>query len=159
MIGVVTMLALAVAGQSGANPCFGRGTLVLVDTAAHRMHLCQGSVAAASHRVALGWRGIGKRRRGDGKTPLGVYPLGPPRPSRKYGVFIPVEYPTPEQRQQGFTGSAIGIHGPPRDSRHLGLANVADDWTLGCIAVADDATIQAVAAWVRANRGAAILIE
>ena len=113
----------------------------------------------ASHPVALGWRGIGKRRRGDGKTPLGRYDLGVPRPSRKYGTFIPVGYPTAEQRQRGFTGSAIGIHGPPRETRHAGLANVADDWTLGCIAVADDATIRAVAAWVRANPQAPILLE
>ncbi len=158
LLGAVTVIALAVA-TGVANPCQDHGTLVLVDTTARHLILCEQSSPIATHPVALGWRGMGKRRRGDGKTPLGRYDLGTPRPSRKYGTFIPVDYPTAEQRRQGFTGSAIGIHGPPRETRHTGLANVADDWTLGCVAVADDETIRAVAAWVRANPQAPILLE
>ena len=51
----------------------------------------------------------------------------------------------------GFTGGAIGIHGPPRGWATLAeLAMlVAQDWTAGCIALATDADIEAVAAWVR----------
>jgi murein L,D-transpeptidase YafK len=150
---------LAALTQAGTNPCLERGTLVLVDTHSRRLTVCEGSVPARTHPVALGWRGVGKRRRGDAKTPLGLYPLGAPRPSRKFGTFIPVGYPTPEQRRHGFSGSAIGLHGPERDTKNAGLANVAYDWTLGCIAVADDPTIKAIAAWVRAHPDAAILIE
>ena len=53
----------------------------------------------------------------------------------------------------GFTGGAIGIHGPPRGYGTLAqLAMlVARDWTAGCIAVATDEDIDTVAAWVRAR--------
>ncbi len=159
MTGWLMALSMATMALAPGSGCRDRGTLVVVDTGRRTLTLCAGSEPVASHPVALGWEGTGKRRRGDGKTPLGRYSLGVPRPSRKYGTFIPVDYPTPEQRRQGYTGSAIGLHGPPRSSRDAGLANVADDWTLGCVAVADDATIKAIAAWVRAHPDAPIVLE
>jgi len=157
---MLATIALATAlTHASTNPCMERGTLVLVDTGRRRLTLCEGSTPARTHPVALGWHGVGKRRRGDAKTPLGLYSLGAPRPSRKFGTFIPVGYPTLEQRRRGFTGSAIGLHGPERETRNAGAANVAYDWTLGCVAVADDPTIKAIAAWVRAHPEAQILIE
>ena len=95
--------------------------------------------------------GVGKRKEGDNRTPLGRYGLGPPRASRSFHIFVPVQYPTPEQARLGFTGGAIGIHGPPRGWTTLAeLAMlVARDWTAGCIALATDTDIDAVAAWVR----------
>jgi hypothetical protein len=155
--GAVVLLAILVG--AAPDPCRGRGTLLLVDSAAHRLSVCRDSTALACYPVALGRGGIGKRVQGDAKTPLGAYPLGAPRPSAHFGTFIPVGYPTAEQRRRGFTGSAIGLHGPPRATRDLGSVNVSADWTLGCIAVADDASIGAIASWVRANPRAPILIE
>jgi len=95
-------------------------------------------------------RGVGKQRQGDARTPLGHYGLGPPRGSQNFHIFVPVQYPTPAQARMGFTGSAIGIHGPPRGWSLTELAAlVARDWTIGCIAVETDADIEAVAAWIR----------
>jgi murein L,D-transpeptidase YafK len=131
--------------------CLADETSVLVDTQAHRMHLCDAGTIDRTFTVALGMRGVGKQRQGDMRTPLGRYGLGPPRASRNFYIFVPVQYPTPAQARLGFTGSAIGIHGPPRGWSTLAeLAMlVSRDWTAGCIAVTTAADIEAIAAWVR----------
>jgi hypothetical protein len=135
---------------SGSS-CAPAETAVVIDTRAHRMHLCLAGKIDRTFAVALGTRGVGKQREGDMRTPLGRYGLGPPRASQSFHIFVPVQYPTPAQVRMGFTGGAIGIHGPPRGGTTLaGLASlVVQDWTAGCIAVTTDADIEAVAAWVR----------
>jgi L,D-peptidoglycan transpeptidase YkuD (ErfK/YbiS/YcfS/YnhG family) len=125
-------------------------TGVVVDTRAHQMHLCDRGGIDRTFAVALGVSGVGKQREGDNRTPLGHYGLGPPRASKGFHIFVPVGYPTREQARRGFTGGAIGIHGPPRGYGSLARL-VAEDWTAGCIAVATDSDIDAVAAWVRAR--------
>ena len=144
-------LLLLLSSSPSSSSCAPAETAVVIDTRAHRMHLCTAGKADRTFAVALGARGVGKQREGDLRTPLGRYGLGPPRASQSFHIFVPVQYPTPAQARLGFTGGAIGIHGPPRGWTTLaGLAMlVAQDWTAGCIAVTTDADIEAVAAWVR----------
>jgi len=144
---------LASSTSSSSSSCAPRETAVVVDTRAHQLHLCRAGNVDHSFTVALGASGVGKQRQGDNRTPLGRYGLGPPRASKNFHIFVPVGYPTAEQARMGFTGSAIGIHGPPRGYSSLAqLAMlVAQDWTAGCIAVATDAEIETVATWVRAQ--------
>jgi hypothetical protein len=129
-------------------------TAIVIDTPAHRLHLCRAGAREQSFVVALGMSGVDKRRVGDNRTPLGSYPLGAPRASRWFHRFIPVAYPTAAQLRAGYSGSAIGIHGPPRGLETVArLAMlVAHDWTAGCIAVATDAEIERVGAWVEAHQ-------
>jgi murein L,D-transpeptidase YafK len=137
--------ALSVAGDCRANE-----TAIVVDTRTHQMHLCGDGKIERTFAVALGMRGVGKQREGDNRTPLGRYGLGAPRASQHFHIFVPVQYPTPAQARLGFTGGAIGIHGPPRGWSFAELASlVARDWTAGCIAVATDEDIEAVATWIR----------
>jgi len=125
------------------------------------MHLCRAGESDRSFTVALGSGGVGKQKQGDARTPLGRYGLGPPRGSKNFHIFVPVGYPTAEQARMGFTGSAIGIHGPPRGYGTLAqLAMlVAQDWTIGCIAVATDEDIEAVAAWLRKHEVRNVRLE
>ena len=134
-----------------AGSCASGETTVVVDTRTHRMHLCNAGKVDLTFVVALGTKGVGKQRQGDMRTPLGRYGLGRPRASKSFHIFVPVEYPTPAQARMGFTGSAIGIHGPPRGWKTLAeLATlVSQDWTIGCIAVTTDEDIETVAAWIR----------
>ena len=143
--------SLSSSSSSSPSTCAPAETAVVIDTRAHRMHLCAAGKIDRTFAVALGTRGVGKQREGDMRTPIGRYGLGPPRASQNFHIFVPVQYPTPAQARMGFTGGAIGIHGPPRGwTTFAGLAMlVAQDWTAGCIAVATDADIEAVAAWVR----------
>jgi hypothetical protein len=134
---------------SAAAECPHAQTLLLVDTKAHELKLCEDGVTVSAFRVALGRGGTDKRQEGDNKTPLGRYALGAPRGSARFGVFLPVGYPTKEQSAKGFTGANIGVHGPDRHFAWLGRANLWFDWTAGCVAVGTDQSIQAIAAWVQ----------
>ena len=139
--------------------CRGEGTGILVETAEHRLVLCENDTVTGQFAVALGRGGTGKTREGDRKTPLGDYPLGPPRASASFGTFIPIGYPTREQARAGLTGSAVGIHGPRREAGFLGRFGTSVDWTLGCIAVASDEEIETIARWVRELGRAGIRIR
>ena len=157
-VAVFLLLPRSGVAQRTEDPCAGRGTAVLLLTSSHELRLCEAGATHRLWRVALGSGGVGKTREGDRKTPLGTYPLGVPRPSPRFGTFIPIGYPTPEQARLGYTGSAIGIHGPLRASRGLGFLNVLVDWTLGCVAVESDPAIQEIAEWVRKNAAATAVI-
>jgi murein L,D-transpeptidase YafK len=108
-------------------------------------------VEDASFRVALGRGGLDKRSAGDGRTPRGQYKLERARASARYHLFLPVDYPTAAQAKQGYTGTAIGVHGPHVAFTWLGHATAWRDWTLGCIAVGTRAEIERIAQWVDAN--------
>jgi L,D-peptidoglycan transpeptidase YkuD (ErfK/YbiS/YcfS/YnhG family) len=154
---ILLALALLVRGDADGAPCAAHETAVVVRTSDHQLWLCEAGAAVARFRVALGVGGVGKRQQGDGKTPLGLYGLAAPRPSRSFGTFIEIGYPTAAQMRLGFTGSAVGIHGPPRGP--LGPLAVHADWTAGCIALGSDAEVTAVARWVAQRRSRAVRIE
>lgn len=134
------------------SPCPEKGDVVTVIASKRELWLCQGGAALAKFQVAMGRGGVEKRRKGDGRTPLGTYRLGSPRPSARFGVFIPIGYPTPDQAANGFTGSAVGIHGPPRGLTEPEYPTTAVDWTQGCIATGMDADIGVIAEFVRARQ-------
>ncbi len=129
--------------------CPGHGAIVVVETAKHTLAVCEGGQLVASFGVRLGKRGTGKSREGDGKTPLGRYALGAPVHSSKFGLFVPVGYPTPEQQRQGYTGSAVGVHGPDRRVRWLGRWVNTFDTTDGCVGLATDDEMARLAQIVR----------
>jgi L,D-transpeptidase catalytic domain len=52
----------------------------------------------------------------------------------------------------------VGIHGPDRHFRWAGRLNTWFDWTAGCIALATDEEVQAVAAWIQ-QRGPNVTIR
>lgn len=133
------------------------GHAVVVNTSARTLSLCSEGRAAERFPVALGRGGVDKRREGDGRTPLGSYALGPPRPSARYGTFVPIAYPTPEQRALGFTGRHVGIHGPARGAAWLGSLSTRVDWTAGCVATGTDEELARIAAFVRRHRPRVVL--
>jgi L,D-peptidoglycan transpeptidase YkuD (ErfK/YbiS/YcfS/YnhG family) len=154
--GRAVLLLLACGGGAGCGapsvacpPSNAAHPFVFVDTRRHGLALCEHDRAASVFSVRLGHRGTGKTREGDGKTPLGEYPIASSVPSSDYGLVIPIGYPTPAQHRQGFTGSAIGVHGPIRRARWLGhLVNLFDT-TDGCVGVATDDEMDRIASWVR----------
>jgi murein L,D-transpeptidase YafK len=145
----------------GANndPCEKFHTSLLVDTNNHKMWLCQANRSVGEFEVALGRGGVDKHKRGDKKTPLGEYALGTPRPSDRFNTFIPVSYPTQEQVSNGYSGSAIGIHGPLRTFRRFGSMTTRYNWTSGCIAVGTDEDISEIAQWIKEQKVSKIFIQ
>ncbi len=110
--------------------------------------LCEQGESIKKYRVSLGSGGVDKRVEGDRKTPLGIYTLGVPKTSERFGIFIPVGYPTRDQKAAGFTGADVGIHGPDRAFQFLGDITVMINWTAGCIALGYDQEINEIKDWV-----------
>ncbi len=149
---LVFVAAVRASADVAPSPCPEKGDVVTVIARKRQLWLCQEGAPLAKFQVAIGRGGVDKRRRGDGRTPLGTYTLGSPRPSNLYGVFIPIDYPTPDQAASGFTGSAVGIHGPPRGQSEPEYPTTAVDWTQGCIATGLDEDIDVIAEFVRARQ-------
>jgi hypothetical protein len=142
------------AGAAGV--CTASDARIVVETAAHRLVLCEREREIGSFSVRLGRGGVGKTAEGDGKTPLGAYPLAEPRKSDRYGTFIPIGYPTPDQRRRGFTGGDVGVHGPHRWVRWLGTLVNSFDSSNGCVGLATDGEMATIADWVRSAHAATI---
>jgi murein L,D-transpeptidase YafK len=150
---------IGVCYAEGEGPCQGRTVSVVVETGPHKLSLCEDNKVVKEFKIALGRGGVDKRKRGDNKTPLGEYPLGIPQPSNKFGIFIPIGYPTNTQRAKGFTGSDIGIHGPSHIGKWLGRITTWFDWTQGCIAVGTDDDILEIARWTKEKQVRKIIIK
>jgi hypothetical protein len=88
----------------------------------------------AQYPAIYGINGCEKNWRGDKRTPLGKYhaletrkkSLSSPSERNKFGGYsIPIDYPNREDREDGFTGGDIAIHGG-RNNGTLGCARVLD---------------------------------
>jgi murein L,D-transpeptidase YafK len=129
-----------------------------VHTAKRILNICNHGTVVKSFKVALGYKGVGKKRVGDNKTPVGLYGLAYPRKSSQFKVFIPILYPTSKQLAAGYSGRDVGIHGPTQSSRVFSWLNNLPSATRGCIAVGKNNYIEYVAKWVKANPGTKVLI-
>jgi len=131
------------------DACVGVGTAIVVELERNKMYLCRNNRIEEKYRVALGRGGFGKTKRGDLKTPRGTYGLDVGRSSDRFYRFLGVGYPTKKQKSLGYTGSAIGVHGPERRMGRLGWVSRYKNWTAGCIAVGTVREIDSIDAWVR----------
>lgn len=129
-----------------------------VNTAKRILNICKHGSIIKTFKVAIGYKGVGKKHAGDNKTPMGLYGLSYPRKSRQFKVFIPISYPTAKQVATGYTGRDVGIHGPLQSSAMFDWLNNLPGATRGCIAVGKNNHIEYVANWIRANPGTKILI-
>ncbi|MBK8011193.1 MAG: L,D-transpeptidase family protein [Deltaproteobacteria bacterium] len=146
--------------EAATNACDILPNGVVVEISSRRLHLCQDGLSDVSYPVNLGQGGSGKTKQGDQKTPLGRYALGAPRKSFSgFTWFVPVGYPTRQQRAAGYTGGSIGIHGPP-DWLPETVVNLAfsTPWTDGCIMVRTKREIEEIRAWLLAHKTSTIEI-
>lgn len=121
--------------------------------------------AVMTMTVALGRDEVGpKRRAGDHRTPEGVYRIAAEaRLSRRYHLFLPIDYPSPADAEAAFADGRLGVKDyeriiaaheqgvPPPDDTAIGgdlgfhgegerwRGDSRDlDWTYGCIALPDE---------------------
>jgi hypothetical protein len=115
---------------------------IAVDATHSRLYLLEnrasGLVLISSHYIATGRQGVGKRREGDMRTPLGVYFISGRLDARDlddfYGVgALPLNYPNEHDRRSGRTGADIWVHGTPPSQYSM-----PPDSTNGCIVLAND---------------------
>ncbi|EKD71283.1 MAG: hypothetical protein ACD_46C00221G0008 [uncultured bacterium] len=130
-----------------------------IKTTKRILSVCENNKAIKEYKISIGRKGAGKMHEGDKKTPLGIYDLTSPRKSRRFGVFIPIQYPTPQQISAGYTGKDVGIHGPFQLFSWLGSFNTWFNWTQGCIALGSNEEIAFIAKWVENHPGTKVLIS
>jgi murein L,D-transpeptidase YafK len=136
----------AIASSACASPAINEkiDSIVIVKSTRQMAVFHQGRLLK-SYRVCLGPNPIGpKHFRGDGKTPEGLYYIDGKNPNSHYHKALAVSYPNATDmqyaRQQGQpAGGDIKIHGLPNGFGKECQGDVKDDWTLGCIALTDDA--------------------
>ncbi len=98
---------------------------VFVDLARNRLFVFRNEAGepelVADYYVSGGKNGTRKQRRGDRRTPLGVYfiterLLGEALPDKYGPMAFPVDYPNPWDQRLGRTGSGIWLHGVSSDT-------------------------------------------
>ncbi|KTC99108.1 L,D-transpeptidase family protein [Legionella erythra] len=129
-----------------------------VDTTKRILRICKQGTVIKTFKVAIGYKGVGKRKAGDNKTPIGLYGLAYPRKSNQFNVFIPILYPTSRQAAAGYTGRDVGIHGPTQSPGFFSWLSNLPGSTRGCIAVGKNNYIEYVANWVKTHPGTKVLI-
>ncbi|KTC81759.1 L,D-transpeptidase family protein [Legionella brunensis] len=155
-ISLIISIFLPVALFAGTATCpLSNG--INVHTTKRILNICKHGTVIKTFKVALGYKGVGKKKAGDNKTPIGLYRLAYPRKSTQFKVFIPILYPTSKQLAAGYTGRDVGIHGPTQSSRFSWFNNLPSS-TRGCIAVGKNNYIEYVANWVKSNPGTKVLI-
>jgi murein L,D-transpeptidase YafK len=101
------------------------------------MFLMHKDLVIKSYTVQLGFAPTGhKRKKGDGRTPEGVYRITHRNPNSAFHLSLGVSYPNANdvktaQKRGWNPGGDIFIHGRGENGRP------GKDWTAGCIAVED----------------------
>jgi murein L,D-transpeptidase YafK len=117
--------------------------IVIVKSERTMTLLHQGKVLR-TYKVALGHEPVGaKNKRGDNKTPEGLYTIDSRNPGSHYHLALHISYPNAADRdrakRQGVDpGGAVMIHGLPKGYGWVGALHRKTDWTLGCVAVTDE---------------------
>ena len=112
------------------------------DSEHNQLSICVKNKPIQSFNASHGSKGMGKKKKGDRKTPVGLYTIQKPRKSSSaWRTFIYIDYPTKTQKKKGFTGSAVGLHGPYKFFPYL---NDRVNFGAGCIIVSKNSDIDAI---------------
>lgn len=139
LLGVLCLCWLAPL-QAGEFPVADK---IIIEKAARKLHLMQGSQAFRSFDIALGIVPEGgKTQEGDFRTPEGRYILDIRNPNSEFFLSIHISYPNQQDRRQARQsgvepGGAIMIHGQPNSPTKSETYYRTQDWTNGCIALSN----------------------
>jgi murein L,D-transpeptidase YafK len=149
------------ASPTPARVSFSADSMVL-DKGARQLTLYHHGQLVRTYAVALGKDPVGdKLRRGDGRTPEGLFFIEGRNPQSKYHLSLRISYPDAAHRAKSAKlgvspGGDIMIHGLPKPFASVGALHRQQDWTLGCVAVTND-EIEEI--WRAVPDGARILIR
>lgn len=119
----------------------GKADRILVLKARRELQLLYDGVVLKSYPIALGSHPNGpKRRRGDGRTPEGVYVIDGRLSHSLYHRALHISYPDAADRERARSahvqpGGQILVHGMPARFGRTDPVRFFKDWTNGCIAV------------------------
>ena len=113
-------------------------------------------------KISLGFEPVGtKIKRGDGKTPEGLYYIEDKIRDSSFFLAIKISYPNPWDIRRALElnyhpGGQIMIHGVPNKGYDKSYHNEKNDWTKGCIAISNQ---QMVGLWKKVSVGTPVLIK
>tara|TARA_B100000963_G_C22627657_1_gene673235 strand:+ start:2197 stop:2544 length:348 start_codon:yes stop_codon:yes gene_type:complete len=94
-------------------------------------------------KISLGFEPLGKKiKKGDGKTPEGIYYIEKKISNSSYYLALKISYPNKWDKLRAKDlnlnpGGQIMIHGLPLYNFDANYHNNKNDWTEGCIAVSN----------------------
>ena len=138
------LLALAIISPAATAPPVDQ---LLIHKHERRLEVISNGQVMRSYRIALGREPTGhKRRRGDNRTPEGIYYIDWRHHSAHYNLSMHLDYPNlqdrAEARKRGVDpGGMIMIHGTPVDEHYPEWFFKGLDWTNGCVAL-DNTSMQ-----------------
>jgi len=136
------LLCAAVLGQTADSSLHADRVVVLKKERTLQL-LSRGKVIK-SYKVALGGNPVGpKMRRGDHRTPEGVYVLDWRNAHSQFHKSLHISYPNEKDRAAARVdgvspGGDVFVHGLPNAYGWIGAAHRARDWTDGCIAMTNE---------------------
>jgi murein L,D-transpeptidase YafK len=136
--------AIPASRASAPASSFGIADSLVLNKREHRLTLYAQGRQIRTYLVALGTNPVGqKTRRGDGRTPEGLYHIDNHNPTSKYHLSLHISYPNATDRERatrgGFApGGDVMIHGLPDQFASVGALHRQQDWTLGCVAVTNN---------------------
>jgi len=153
---------LSPAASAMARPKTFSADSMVLDKSDRRLTLYHDGRLVKTYEVALGKNPVGtKVRRGDSRTPEGLYFIEGRNPRSKYHLSLRISYPADRDRMRAAklgvsTGGDIMIHGLPKAFQSVGSLHRQQDWTEGCVAVTND-EIEEI--WRSVPNGVWILIK
>ena len=156
----ILLLSVALLGASTSGAQTLKADAVLVYKSERLLMLLRAGEIIGHFKIALGRNPIGpKTSEGDARTPEGRYYLDWRNPDSRFYRSMHISYPSPKDlahshRSGASPGGNVMIHGLPNDPLQAEL--VWDDWTDGCIAVANEAMD---AIWSAVDDGTVIVIR
>ncbi len=117
---------------------------ILVEKSARRLTLFTRGRELRKYKIALGREPVGpKIKRGDNKTPEGIYFIDARNPESQYHLSLHISYPDKYDLINAevlgvHPGGSIMIHGAGEKHAWQGKFHTAFDWTEGCIAVMNE---------------------
>ncbi len=141
-IAISAVLLAAVSGANTISPVLDPVDKILVEKAAHRLTLQFQGKAVRTYQVALGRASGPKERKGDHRTPEGLYRIDSRKADSSFHLALHVSYPNTADQARARSlgvdpGGDIMIHGIHNSLGWLGSLHRRIDWTQGCIAVTD----------------------
>ncbi len=122
----------------------GQVSRILIEKGERRLTLISKGKALKSYKIALGRNPNGpKERKGDNKTPEGIYTIDSRNRDSRYHLSLRISYPNEKDKKRArklgvSPGGDIMIHGLKNGFSLVGDLHSEIDWTRGCIAVTNE---------------------
>lgn len=135
---------------------------VVVDLPRARLYVLENSKGTLKvvreHYAAMGRNGVGKKNRGDLRTPIGIYTVtgftdGSALPDLYGSGAFPLTYPNIWDRHHNRDGSGIWLHGVPTE-----VGSRAPRSSEGCVTMAND-DLTALKPYLQAGRTPVVLAD